>query len=143
MKQKAFTPLQKCFPPESRDWALECHNALSAIIPPRVIKGVNNKDPNVSFEFQGGTPASRTVVWQAIHVFCQHTTATPMPAGIAYPGVVDPGVGVALPLTYTSYQGIVHLIASLTHHPSGAHARGALTELQITITGQPLFSISI
>ena len=120
----------------------EFHDLLSSTIPSWVIKGAG-KDPNVSFEFIGGTAATRAFIWQAILVFCQHTSVTPMPAGILYPGIVDPGVGVALPLTYTSYQGIVHLIASLTHHPSGLPARGALTEVQISIAGQPQFNIVV
>ena len=66
-----------------------------------------------------------------------------MPAGIYYPGLVDPGVGIALPLNYSSYQGLVHLLACITVHPSGATARGANTTLEITIQGQPNFSITV
>lgn len=64
-----------------------------------------------------------------------------MPAGIVYPGLNDPGVGIALPLNYASYQGLVHLVACLTMHASGANARGSAITLEITVAGQPTFSV--
>ena len=142
MKQETVTPLLKCFAADSRDWlSADLQDSLNGVIPSWVIKG-GSKNLHVSFEFQGGTPATRVVAWQAIHVFSTHKAATPMPAGIAYPGVLDPGVGVALPLVCNSCEGIIHLLASLTCHPSGMQARGAQTELLVTIAEQPVFSIS-
>ncbi len=99
------------------------------------------QDPNVTFLFNGGTPVTRVEAWQAVLQFCNHTATTPMPACIVYPGLNDPGVGVALPSNYASYQGLIHLVACLTTHASGANARGSAITLQITVAGQPTFSV--
>ena len=115
---------------------------MRALIPNKWIRKAR-KDPSVLFMLHDGTAATRTIVWQAIHVFCQHTANTSMPAGIVYPGVVDPGVNVALPLIYLTYQGLIHLLSCLSVHPSGADARGAETILQIQVQGQPDFSITV
>jgi hypothetical protein len=101
------------------------------------------KDPNVSFTIRGGTPASRRLVLQAILVFTQHTAQTPMPAVIGWPGVADPGAGVALPLTYSTYFGLFHLIASLTQHPAGAQTRGRNITLEVTPQGHDMFSVEL
>lgn len=91
--------------------------------------------------FRGGTAVTRLFAWQAIHVFSGHTAATPMPAGIIYPGLTDPGPDTALPLNYASYQGLVHLLACLTSHASGAGGHGGATTLEITLAGQPMFQV--
>lgn len=101
----------------------------------------DDKDLSVSFMFRGGTADTRLFAWQAILVFCGHTAATPMPAGIFFPGLADPGPDTALPLNYASYQGLVHLLACLTRHDSGAGGRGGATALEITVAGQPMFNV--
>lgn len=101
------------------------------------------EDLPVSFMLHGGNAATRTTLWQCIHVFGQHIATTPMPPNIAYPGLVDPGVNVALPICYASYQGFVNLLSCISVHPSGSPARGAETTLDITTQGQPTFSITV
>jgi hypothetical protein len=101
----------------------------------------SKQDLALSFMLQGGNMETRKFIWQAIHFFCQDTAATNMPADILYPGLVDPGVNVALPFNFWTYQGLIHLLSCLTVHPSGVPARGAATTLEIIIQGQPNFSI--
>jgi hypothetical protein len=103
--------------------------------------GGDDKGLSVSFMFRGGTADTRLFAWQAILVFCGHTPATSIPAGIFYPGLADPGADMALPLSYASYQGLFHLLACLTRHASGAGGRGGATTLEITVAGQPMFGV--
>ena len=126
-------------------WIVEREGDLLHRLPSWLQKKTASRaqDPNATFLLRGGTPVTRVEAWQAVHVFCTHTATTPMPAGIVYPGLTDPGVGVVLPLTYASYQGIIHLVACLTMHACGANARGSATTLQITVAGQPTFSVAI
>lgn len=99
-------------------------------------------NPNVSFQMNQGSPASRTHVFKAIHVFAQHTASTPMPATVDYPGIGDPGVNVALPMCYHSLIGVIHLLACLTEHPSGLAAReGPAAELAVTVQGHDMFRV--
>lgn len=100
-----------------------------------------SKDFPVSFIFRGGTAVTRLFAWQAIHVFSVHTAATRMPAGIIYPGLTDPSADTALPLSYASYHGLVHLVVCLMSHASGIGGRGGATTLEITVAGQPMFNV--
>ena len=115
---------------------------LDSIVPEWLISNQAD-DQAVSFMLHGGNEDSRLAIWQSVHFFCQHTATTPMPAGIVYPGLIDPGVNVALPLTYSTFQGLIHFLACLSIHPSGAPARGAATTVDITVQGQPTFSVTV
>ncbi len=77
-----------------------------------------------------------------MHLFATHATTTVMPTHVAYPGLVDPGVGVVLPIVYASLQGLIHLVCALALHQSGTTARGSNTNLEIVVEGQPTFSVT-
>ena len=135
--------MAKCFATNDVAWVEEKEGELLDRLP-SWLKNKSSRwpqDPLVTFMFQGGTAAARLAAWQAALVFCNHTKSTPMPAGIVYPGLTDPGVGVALPLSYYTFEGLIQLTACLTMHASGATARGSATTLEITVAGQPTFSV--
>ncbi len=135
--------LAKCFATNDVAWVEEKEGDLLNHLP-SWLKNKSSRwpeDPSVTFKFQGGTAATRFAAWQAVLIFCNHTKSTPMPAGTMYPGLTDPGVGVALPLTYNTFEGLIHLAACLTMHASGETARGSAITLEITVAGQSTFSI--
>jgi len=133
--------VQGFFAPEDLEFARVAKDSTNAALF-RNLCDHGDVDPNVTFSLIGGTGPSRRCTWRAILVFMQHTSHTVMPAAIAYPGLADPG-GNPLPVTFSSWFGLFHLLAALTQHAAGAAARGHGLSLEVTVQGHDMFSVEL